>query len=104
VLFAVVVAPALAVGLGLRRHLLEHNLSTDAIQSYKYQMAVEAFSLKREEILFSAFAGCDAARHDCSAIRDLWVNRLNQPTEELGEKADAHWRALVALVAFLSKR
>jgi hypothetical protein len=32
--------------------------------------------------------------------KTLWVNRLNQPTEELGETADAHW----SLVAFLSKR
>ena len=44
----------------------EHILSTNEIKSYKpdpraYQMAIDAFALRKEEILFVAFAGWDAA-------------------------------------------
>ena len=50
---------------GLGR-LFEHVLSTDRIRAYKpdpraYQMAIDAFKLQREDILFAAFAGWDAA-------------------------------------------
>jgi 2-haloacid dehalogenase len=46
--------------------VFEHVLSTDQIRAYKpdpqaYQMAIDAFKLKREEIIFAAFAGWDAA-------------------------------------------
>jgi 2-haloacid dehalogenase len=46
--------------------VFEHVLSTDQIRAYKpdpraYQMAIDAFKLKRKEILFAAFAGWDAA-------------------------------------------
>jgi 2-haloacid dehalogenase len=46
--------------------VLEHVLSTDRVTVFKtdrrvYQMGVDALGLKREEILFPAFAGWDAA-------------------------------------------
>ena len=46
--------------------VFEHVLGTDQIRAYKpdpraYQMAIDAVDLKREEMLFVAFAGCDAA-------------------------------------------
>jgi 2-haloacid dehalogenase len=46
--------------------VFEHVLSTDQIRAYKpdpraYQMAIDAFKLKRKEILFAAFAGWDVA-------------------------------------------
>ena len=44
----------------------EHVISTDQIRNYKpapraYQLAIDAFGLKKEEIGFVAFAGWDAA-------------------------------------------
>jgi 2-haloacid dehalogenase len=46
--------------------MFEHALSTDAVKTYKpdpvaYQMGIDAFGLNREEILFVAFGGWDAA-------------------------------------------
>jgi 2-haloacid dehalogenase len=87
--------------------LFEHSLSTDAIRSYKpapraYGIAIEAFKLKREEILFAAFAGWDAAGARSFGYKTFWVNRLKLPAEELGEAADASGDSLADLVAFVS--
>jgi 2-haloacid dehalogenase len=87
--------------------LFEHSLSTDVIRSYKpapraYRMVTEAFGLNREEILFVAFAGWDAAGARAFGYKTFWVNRLNLPAEELGETADAAGDGLRDLVAFLS--
>src|SRR5919109_2155409 len=46
--------------------IFEHVLSTDQVRAYKpdpraYHMAVDAFQLRREDILFAAFASWDAA-------------------------------------------
>jgi 2-haloacid dehalogenase len=84
----------------------EHVLSTDRIKAYKpdpraYQMAIDAFELKREEILFAAFAGWDAAGAKWFGSPTFWVNRLNLPAEELGVAPDAMGRDLTALVSFV---
>jgi 2-haloacid dehalogenase len=52
----------------------EYCLSTDAVQLYKphpraYRMGLEAFGLRRDEILFAAFAGWDAVGARRSVIR-----------------------------------
>jgi len=87
--------------------LFKHSLSTDAIRSYKpapraYRMATEAFGLKREEILFVAFAGWDAAGARAFGYKTFWVNRLKLPAEELGETADGTGDGLHDLVTYLS--
>jgi 2-haloacid dehalogenase len=87
--------------------LFEHSLSTDSIKSYKpapraYHMAIEAFGLKREEILFAAFAGWDAAGARSFGYKTFWVNRLKLPAEELGETADVTGDGQGDLVSFLS--
>jgi len=46
--------------------LFEHQLSTDAVEAFKpdprpYEMAETAFKLPRENIVFAAFGGWDAA-------------------------------------------
>jgi 2-haloacid dehalogenase len=79
--------------------IFEHVLSTDKVKACKpdpraYGMALDAFGLKREEILFAAFAGWDAA---------FWVNRQNQPAEELGVTPDAGGTTLDDLVSFVLK-
>lgn len=86
--------------------VFEHVLSTDRIKTYKpdpraYQMAIDAFRLKREEILFVAFAGWDAAGAKSFGYPTFWVNRLNLPAEELGVVPDAIGKNLTDLLGFV---
>jgi len=85
--------------------VFERVISTDRIQTYKpdpraYRMAVDAMKLKRDEILFAAFAGWDAAGAKWFGYRTFWVNRLGLPEEELDGAADATGRGLTDLVSF----
>jgi 2-haloacid dehalogenase len=86
--------------------IFEHVLSTDQIRAYKpdpraYQMAIDAFKLRREEIIFAAFAGWDVAGAKWFGYPTFWVNRLNVPAEELGVTPDAIGRDLPDLVNFV---
>ena len=86
--------------------MFEHVLSTNKIKTYKpdprtYQMAIDAFNLKREEILFVPFAGWDAAGAKSFGYTTFWVNRLNLPVEQLGAVPDATGKNLVDLVTFV---
>ncbi|SRR6266481_197501 len=86
--------------------VFEHVLSTDKIKSYKpdpraYQMVIDAFNLKREEILFVPFAGWDAAGAKSFGYTTFWVNRLNLPVEKLGVAPDAIGQNLTDLVGFV---
>lgn len=85
--------------------MFEHVLSTDRIATYKpdpraYQMAIDAFGLKREEIGFVAFAGWDAAGAKWFGYPTFWANRLRLPVEELGVVPDAIGHDLTDLVSF----
>ena len=89
--------------------VFEHVLSTDRIKTYKpdpraYQMAIDAFGLKKEEILFVAFAGWDAAGAKSFGYTTFWVNRLNLPAERLGASPDAVGQNLNDLVGFVKAR
>jgi 2-haloacid dehalogenase len=84
-----------------------HVLSTDQIRTYKpdpraYQMAIDALQLQREDILFVAFAGWDAAGAKWFGYPTFWVNRLNVPGEELGVTPDAMGRDLTDVVRFVT--
>lgn len=86
--------------------VFEHVLSTDQIRAYKpdpraYQMAIDAFKLRRDEIVFAAFAGWDAAGAKWFGYPTFWVNRLDLPAEELGVAPEAMGRDLAALVSFV---
>jgi len=92
---------------GIRNSKLEntfdHILSTDQVKAYKpdpraYQMAIDTLRLKKEEIVFAAFAGWDAAGAKAFGYRTFWVNRQNQPPEELGVLPDATGATLNDLV------
>ena len=88
--------------------IFEQVLSTDIIRTYKpdpraYQIGIDALRLKREEILFVAFAGWDAAGAKSFGYTTFWVNRLNLPAEELGVTADATGASLADLVSFLGR-
>jgi 2-haloacid dehalogenase len=81
-------------------------LSTDRVQAYKpdpraYQMGIDAFHLRKEQIAFAAFGGWDAAGAKSFGYPTFWNNRQGQPVEELGVKPDATGATLSELVAFV---
>ena len=81
-------------------------LSTDQARTYKpdpraYRLAADAFKLEREEILFVAYAGWDAAGAKLFGYPTFWVNRLNLPAEELDAVPDGSGADLSGLAAFL---
>lgn len=90
---------------GLEGVFGEH-LSTDKVKAYKpdpraYQMGVDAFRLKKEEIAFAAFAGWDVAGAKWFGYPTFWVNRANMPLEELGVSPDGAGSGLTDLVKFV---
>jgi 2-haloacid dehalogenase len=87
-------------------NVFDEVISTDDAKTYKpdpraYQLACDRLKLKREEILFVAFAGWDAAGAKMFGLPTFWVNRIDQPPEELGVTADGVGKTLTDLVAYL---
>jgi 2-haloacid dehalogenase len=87
--------------------IFEALLSTDRVRAYKpapraYQMGIDAFGVKREEIAFAAFGGWDAAGAKVFGYPTFWVNRMNVPLEELGFVPDATGATLRDLANFVS--
>jgi len=87
--------------------LFEQVLSTDQAKTYKpdpsaYQLGLDPLKLRREQILFVAFAGWDAAGAKLFGYPTFWVNRLKLPMETLGATPDATGESLTQLVRFLS--
>ena len=87
--------------------IFEANLSTDRVRAYKpdpraYRMAIDALKLRREEILFAAFAGWDASGAKAFGYPTFWVNRMNLPAEELGMSADGIGADLNELGSFVN--
>jgi 2-haloacid dehalogenase len=69
-------------------HYFEPPLSTDQVRQFKpapaaYQMAVDAFGLRKEQIGFAAATGWDAVGATWFGYRTAWVNRLGFPSERL---------------------
>jgi 2-haloacid dehalogenase len=86
--------------------MFEAVISTDRIRSYKpdpraYQMGVDTLGLRKEEILFVAFAGWDVAGAKWFGYPTFWANRTGAPQEELGVEADAAGADLAALLSFV---
>jgi 2-haloacid dehalogenase len=87
----------------------EYVLSTNEIRTYKpdpraYQMGVQAFGLKLEEIAFAAFGGWDVAGAKWFGYTTFWVNRLNLPVGELGVTPDGMGGSLAELMTFVQSR
>ena len=92
---------------GLRTRF-EQLLSTDRARTYKpdpraYALATEAFGLRREEILFVAHAGWDAAGAKSFGYPTYWVNRAGWAPEELGAPPDAVGCDLSDLLRFVER-
>jgi 2-haloacid dehalogenase len=96
-------APLRNSGLG---GLLESPLSVDRVQAYKpdpraYQMGLDAFGLRREEIVFAASASWDAAGAKAFGYTSFWVNREKLPVESLGVEPDGIGNGMADLVKFV---
>jgi 2-haloacid dehalogenase len=81
-------------------------VSTDALRLYKpdpraYQLGMNQLHLEKREILFAAFGGWDAAGAKSFGYPTFWVNRFNQPFEELGVRPDKTSPTLDALLDFV---
>jgi 2-haloacid dehalogenase len=86
--------------------LFDQILSTDMANTYKpdiraYQLGVDSLRLPRQDILFVAFAGWDAAGARSFGYPTFWVNRLELPPEELGTRPDGVGSNLNDLLSFL---
>lgn len=84
----------------------EHVISTDRVGSYKpdpraYQAGIDLLNLKKEEILFVAFAGWDASGAKWFGYPTFWINRLVSPGEELHATPDGMGRGMIDLLDFI---
>jgi len=89
--------------------MFEQVLSTDRVRTYKpdpraYQLGQDALRVKRQEILFVASAGWDAAGATLFGYPTYWVNRQALPAEELGARPEGCGESLIDLVHFLASR
>ncbi len=81
-------------------------VSTDANHTYKpdpraYRLGMERLHLAKQDILFAAFGGWDAAGAKSFGYPTFWVNRFNQPFEELGIRPDQTSANLDGLLNFV---
>lgn len=82
----------LVVRTGLDK-FLEGVLSADTIQLFKpkpeiYQLAVDFLGISKNEILFVSSNAWDIAGAKSFGFTVGWINRFNQPSEQLGVQAD----------------
>jgi 2-haloacid dehalogenase len=84
----------------------EQILSTDQAKTYKpdpraYQLGIDALKLRREEILFVAYAGWDATGAKLFGYPTFWLNRQKLPAEKLDATPDAIGESFTQLLQFL---
>jgi 2-haloacid dehalogenase len=68
-----------------------------------YQMAIDAFRLRRDQIAFVAFAGWDAAGASWFGYPTAWVNRSSAGDESLGATPVVVARDLAPVVEFITR-
>lgn len=81
-------------------------ISTDQIRSFKpdpraYQLGTDVLGLHKEQILFVASAGWDAAGARWFGYPTFWNNRLNATAEQLDATPDSVGATLEDLISFL---
>jgi 2-haloacid dehalogenase len=86
--------------------LFDALVSTDANRTYKpdpraYRLGMERLRLAKHEILFAAFGGWDAVGAKAFGYPTVWVNRFNQPLEQLGVRPDETFTDLKGLLEFV---
>ena len=86
--------------------LFDALVSTDENRTYKpdpraYRLGMERLRLAKKDILFAAFGGWDAAGAKAFGYPTIWVNRFNQPAEELGIRPDHVAQDLSGLLEYV---
>lgn len=86
--------------------LFDELVSTDANHTYKpdpraYELGMKRLNLGKEDIVFAAFGGWDAAGAKAFGYPTFWVNRFGLPAEELGVTPDGTSNGFDGLVAFV---
>jgi 2-haloacid dehalogenase len=81
-------------------------VSTNANHTYKpdpraYRLGMDRLHLEKQDILFVAFGGWDAAGAKAFGYPTFWVNRFNQPPEELSVRPDQTSTNLDGLLNFV---
>jgi 2-haloacid dehalogenase len=91
---------------GITQHF-DHVISTDVAKTFKpdrkaYQLGVDTLKIKKEQVLFVAFAGWDAAGAKWFGYPTFWMNRLQSTAEELGVTPDGNGKSMSELISFLN--
>jgi 2-haloacid dehalogenase len=86
--------------------MFEDYLSTDRVKAFKpdprsYKMAEDSFKLQREEIVFVALGGWDAAGAKSFGLTTFWMNRTGAPADELGVTPDKIGMTLTELAEYV---
>ena len=86
--------------------LFDALVSTDANHTYKpdpraYQLGIDRLHVAKHDIVFAAFGGWDAAGAKSFGYPTVWVNRFDQPIEELGVRPDRTVHDLSGLLDFV---
>jgi 2-haloacid dehalogenase len=86
----------------------EPHLTTDRVQAYKpspraYRMGPDVLRLAKDEIVFAAFGGWDAAGAKWFGYPTVWVNRGGVPAEELDAQPDLVANGFSGLIKFVGK-
>ncbi len=86
--------------------LFNELLSTEVNGTYKpdpraYALGMERLHLRKDEIVFAAFAGWDAYGARRFGYTTVWVNRFNLPMDKLGATPDRICTSMDDLVEFL---
>jgi 2-haloacid dehalogenase len=89
--------------------LFDALVSTDENRTYKpdpraYRLGMERLHLGKDEVLFVASAGWDAAGAKSFGYPTYWVNRSSQPLEGLGLTPDGMSSGLEGLMDFLRRQ
>ncbi len=87
--------------------LFDALLSTDAVRTFKpdpaaYRLGETSLSLHRDEVLFVAFAGWDAAGAKWFGYPTFWLNRTHAPAEHLDAPIDGTGSTFAELVNYIS--
>lgn len=85
----------------------EKMISTDYAQTFKpdptaYQLGIDILKLKKEEILFVAFAGWDSSGSKWFGYPTFWMNRQAALLEELDVIPDGTGKSMTDLIDFVS--
>jgi 2-haloacid dehalogenase len=86
--------------------LFDALISTDENRTYKpdpraYELGLTRLRLRKQDIVFAAFGGWDAVGAKSFGYPTVWVNRFNQPLEQLTIAPDRVVRDLDGLLTFV---